>query len=243
MLRIFCRTRVFLFSCFVIAFILLITFAFSINFIYPSFWPFSMDFYSELKEKMKGLPKEKVDRLKLLLVKKYGLKSCPPNFELVLRGIPVSNKPTRSGSGVSVIAMMAAPFPCPHGKCIMCPGGPDSVFGDVPQSYTGKEPATMRGIRNKYDPYLQVFNRLEQYVVLGHEINKIELIIMGGTFPSFPKKYQDDFVAYSLKAMNDFSKLFFTKNKFNIKKFKKFFYLPGPVGDPLRTKKIHQKLK
>jgi len=212
-----------------------------------------MDIYQELIEniKKKKFSARQLSALKRELCKKYNVVKPPTNFEILLhaqeKDLPkvqskLMTKPVRTISGVSPIAIMTQPFKCPHGKCLMCPGGPDSVFGDVPQSYTGKEPATMRGIRNKFDAYLQVFNRLEQYVVLGHAIDKIELIIMGGTFPSFPKKYQDEFVTYSLKAMNDFSQLFFAKKKFNIKKFKKFFYLPGPVGDPLRTKKIHEKL-
>ena len=103
----------------------------------------------------------------------------------------------------------------------MCPGGPASPFGDIPQSYTGKEPATMRAIRNEYDPYMQVMNRLEHYVVMGQNPEKVELIIMGGTFPSFNKKYQKNFVKYCFKAMNDFSDKFYIKNKLSMTKFKK----------------------
>jgi len=159
----------------------------------------------------------------------------------------IQTKPTRSLSGVSVVAIMTKPFRCPHvksglGPCIMCPGGIESYFGDVPQSYTGREPATMRGIRNKYDSYLQVMNRLEQYILLGVIPDKIELIIMGGTFPSVNKRYQEEFVKYAFKAMNDFSKLFFKNGVFNFSKFKKFFELPGSVGDKQRTKNIHEKL-
>lgn len=212
-----------------------------------------MDIYQELIQNLRkeSFSDKQFSQLKRDLCKKYQIKKPPTNFEILLHAKEsdlkkikkqLLTKPTRSISGVSPIAIMTQPFKCPHGKCLMCPGGPDSFFGDVPQSYTGKEPATMRGIRNKYDPYLQIFNRLEQYIVLGHSIDKIELIVMGGTFPSFPKKYQEEFITYSLKAMNDFSKIFFIKSKFNITKFKKFFHLPGPVGDPLRTKKIHQKL-
>jgi len=213
-----------------------------------------MNIFTELIQALKtqDLTDRQFSQLKRNLCKKYKIHKPPTNFEILLHAKEsdlkkiqnkLITKPTRTISGVSPIAIMTKPFKCPHGKCLMCPGGPGSHFGDVPQSYTGKEPATMRGIRNKYDPYLQVFNRLEQYIVLGHDINKIELIIMGGTFPSFPKKYQDQFVTYAFKAMNDFSKLFFQKNRFNINKFKKFFYLPGPVGDPERTKKIHKKLE
>jgi elongator complex protein 3 len=100
----------------------------------------------------------------------------------------------------------------------------------------------MRGIRNKYDSYLQVFNRLEQYIVMGHVPEKVELIVMGGTFPSFPKTYRNSFVKYAFKAMNDFSGLFYKKGEFDIDKFKKFFELPGEVGDPKRVANIHRKL-
>ena len=153
-------------------------------------------------------------------------------------------KPTRSISGIAPIAVMTKPIPCPHGRCIYCPGGPKSRYGDVPQSYTGGEPATMRGIRNHFDAYLQIFNRLEQYVLLGHNFDKVELIVMGGTFPSFPLDYQEEFIKYSFKAMNDFSKLFFKKDgDFNYKKFKEFYELPTDnFEDKERTKRIHKKL-
>jgi elongator complex protein 3 len=156
-------------------------------------------------------------------------------------------KPVRTASGVAPLAVMTKPFACPHvkkgiGPCIMCPGGPGSSFGDTPQSYTGNEPAAQRAIRAKYDAYTQVFNRLEQYIVLGHLPEKVELIIMGGTFPSCQKKYQKDFVTSCFKAMNDFSKLFFAKETLNFEKFKDFFELPGSIKDLNRTKNIHVKV-
>jgi len=133
---------------------------------------------------------------------------CHANDKQLLKLKHLITKPTRTISGVSVVAIMTKPIKCPHGKCIPCPGGPESFFGDVPQSYTGREPATMRAIRNFYDPYLQVFNRLEQYVLMDRTPDKVELIIMGGTFPSFPKPYQEDFIKNAIQAMNDFSLLF-----------------------------------
>ncbi|RME55292.1 tRNA uridine(34) 5-carboxymethylaminomethyl modification radical SAM/GNAT enzyme Elp3 [Candidatus Woesearchaeota archaeon] len=153
----------------------------------------------------------------------------------------VKTKPTRTLSGVTPIAIMTKPMKCPHGKCTICPGGIGSVFGDIPQSYTGKEPATMRAIRNNYDPYLQVFNRLEQYILLNQTIEKVELIIMGGTFLAADKKYQEEFVAYALKAMNDFGEMFFMK-EFDFVKFKKFFELPAKLNDKQREDKVKQKI-
>lgn len=214
----------------------------------------SKNFHQEITELIiKNKPnKKQLASYKNKLCKKYKLKKIPIDINILLNAkesdIPkikkyLITKPTRTISGVAIVAIMTKPFPCPHGKCIMCPGGPDSEFGDIPQSYTGKEPATRRAIRNKFDPYLQVINRLEQYIVAGHVPDKIELIIMGGTFPSFPKRYKDDFIKYSLKAMNDFSKLFFNKNKFDFIKFKKFFELPGNINDKKRQRSIHKKLK
>ncbi|MBM3200494.1 tRNA uridine(34) 5-carboxymethylaminomethyl modification radical SAM/GNAT enzyme Elp3 [Candidatus Woesearchaeota archaeon] len=151
-------------------------------------------------------------------------------------------KPARTSSGVSVVAIMTKPMKCPHGKCVTCPGGVNSYFGDVPQSYTGREPATMRAIRNHYDPYAQVFNRLQQYVLMDRTPDKAELIIMGGTFPSFPEEYQEEFVKYSFKALNDFGKMFYNKDKLQFDKFKKFFELPGDMDDEAREKKIRDKV-
>ena len=166
---------------------------------------FNQEIISELKQKEYSA--RQLAKLKRDLSQKYKLKHIPTNIQILLNSNvedlnflkkKLLTKPTRTISGVAPVAIMTKPFPCPHaqtvGPCIMCPGGPKSEFGDVPQSYTGKEPATMRGIRNKYSAYLQVFNRLQQYLLLGHNCEKVELILMGGTFPSFPEEYQEEFV-------------------------------------------------
>lgn len=210
------------------------------------------DMYKELINTFSrgNITKDQLSRLKVKLCKKYGIKEMPTDIQILLHADPedidkigLVAKPTRTISGVAVVAVMSYPFSCKHGKCLMCPGGPASVFGDIPQSYTGKEPATMRAIRNKFDAYLQVMNRLEHYVVQGHNPEKVELIIMGGTFPSFSKRYQDKFVMSCFKAMNDFSELFYKKNRFDFLAFKRFFELPGDVGNPDRTKSIHSRLR
>jgi elongator complex protein 3 len=108
-------------------------------------------------------------------------------------------KPVRTVSGVVVIAVMAEPYPCPHGTCAYCPGGPPY---NTPQSYTGHEPAAMRGIQCGFDPHRQVRNRIEQMKAIGHTVDKAELIIMGGTFPSTPLGYQKRFVQRCLDAIN-----------------------------------------
>lgn len=192
------------------------------------------------------------NKFKIKVAKKYSYDHIPSNIEILMKTSQkdfyllrkkLSIKPVRNLSGISVIAIMCKPHKCPHGKCITCPGGVDSFFGDVPQSYTGHEPATLRAIRNDYDPYLQTFNRLEQYIASGKEIDKIELIIMGGTFPSLPRNYRDKFVAYSLKALNDFSKYFIQKNnQINMKKYKTFFEMPSNLKDEDRSKRIKKRV-
>lgn len=203
-------------------------------------------FYKELEDvlKQKQISKIELAKLKVKLCKKHRMKRVPTDIQVLLntKGIKLKSKPGRTGSGVAIVAIMTKPYKCPHGKCAYCPGGMGSVFGDVPQSYTGHEPATLRGIRNNYDPYLQIINRLEQYIVMGHIPEKIELIIMGGTFISYPKTYRDNFVKFAFKAMNDFSDVFFTDGELDIDLFKKFFEMPGDVGNPERVRRIHRRL-
>jgi elongator complex protein 3 len=108
-------------------------------------------------------------------------------------------KPTRSRSGVAVVAVMSSPAACPHGKCTFCPGGPDV---GVPQSYTGFEPSTMRAARLAYDPYRIVRTRLAQLARNGHPVSKVEAIVQGGTFPARDPAYQEWFVAGIYEACN-----------------------------------------
>ena len=206
--------------------------------------------------------KSELNKLKLGILHKYKagekIKQIPKNADIYFAASEdegqkfrelLSLKPVRTISGVAPIALMSEPYPCPHtmkgiGPCTYCPGGPGSVFGNVPQSYTGKEPSTRRAMRNNYDPYLIVFNRIEHYVAMGKVPDKAEIIIQGGTFTFFPKAYQEYFVKYALKAMNDFSRLFFdNEGNLDILKFKKFFGLPRtPVEDDARIKRTQQKL-
>ncbi|MBU0980069.1 MAG: tRNA uridine(34) 5-carboxymethylaminomethyl modification radical SAM/GNAT enzyme Elp3 [Nanoarchaeota archaeon] len=151
-------------------------------------------------------------------------------------------KPVRTGSGVAVVAVMTKPFPCPHGRCSYCPGGVESAFGDVPQSYTGHEPATLRGIRNRYDGFSQVMNRLEQYTLLGHPVGKVELIVMGGTFPSFPKRYREGFILDALHGMNTFSDMFLKNGELREKEFNSF-YEPEDFRKPERMTRLQKKYK
>jgi len=164
----------------------------------------------EIIEHLMSIPnptREDVDLLKIKVAGKYKLKKILSNAELIQSLKPnerkllplFRRKQVRTISGVTVIAVMTKPWPCPkNNPCAYCPGGP--IYG-VPQSYTGFEPAAMRGIENKFDPYLQVKNRIAQLEAIGHSVDKVEIIIMGGTFPSMPLEYQEYFVQLCLDAV------------------------------------------
>jgi elongator complex protein 3 len=149
-----------------------------------------------------------VTRLKIQAAAKYQLDHVPSNVEIISAMNPqeklrllqlLRRKNTRTISGVTVVAVMTKPQPCPQDEpCAYCPGGPTQ---GVPQSYTGHEPAAMRGIQNNYDPYQQVQSRLSQLAAIGHRVDKIELIIMGGTFPATRSEYQTRFIQRCLDAI------------------------------------------
>ncbi len=201
--------------------------------------------------------KAQIHEKKVELCKSLGRKIVPTDIEVYMNAnhtdLPLiqkylQTKPTRTSSGVTVVATMSAPGLCPHGACTFCPGGLGSFYGDTPMSYTGNEPSTMRAMRNEYDPYRIIFNRLQQYIILGQHPDKVEQIIQGGTFPSYSKQYQEDYCYYSFKAYNDFSKEFFARNaesgewEFLLEKFKAFFELPCAVGDKQRHERIKEKI-
>uniref|UniRef100_A0A803V2J9 Elongator complex protein 3 n=1 Tax=Ficedula albicollis TaxID=59894 RepID=A0A803V2J9_FICAL len=149
-----------------------------------------------------------INRLKTKTSAKYGLPAqprlvdiiaaVPPQFRKVL--LPkLKAKPIRTASGIAVVAVMCKPHRCPHinftgNICVYCPGGPDSDFEYSTQSYTGYEPTSMRAIRARYDPYLQTRHRVEQLKQLGHSVDKVEFIVMGGTFMALPEDYRDYFI-------------------------------------------------
>ncbi|MBI5002217.1 tRNA uridine(34) 5-carboxymethylaminomethyl modification radical SAM/GNAT enzyme Elp3 [Candidatus Woesearchaeota archaeon] len=215
---------------------------------------FYKDIISSLIEKTHS--KKQINQLKTKLCGKYHLKKIPTDIDIMLNASEkelktikkyLLTKPMRSRSGVTPIAVMSAPYSCPHGKCTFCPGGPGSEFGDVPQSYTGHEPSTMRAIRANYDSYIIVFNRLEQFVVSGHIPHKAEVIIQGGTLPGTPREYQINFVKDIYQALNDFGAMFFKKTKegdiiINLEKVKTFFELPGDIGREGRQERMNKKI-
>jgi elongator complex protein 3 len=124
--------------------------------------------------------------------------AVPPQHKKTL--VPkLKAKPVRTASGIAVVAVMCKPHRCPHismtgNICVYCPGGPDSDFEYSTQSYTGYEPTSMRAIRARYNPYLQTKHRVDQLKQLGHNVDKVEFIVMGGTFMSLSEEYKDYFI-------------------------------------------------
>jgi elongator complex protein 3 len=116
-------------------------------------------------------------------------------FEEILQ-----SRKIRTQSGVAVVAVLTKPSDCP-GKCLYCP-----TEKGMPKSYLSNEPAVMRAIDSKFDPYRQVQNRLYALEINGHKTDKIELIVMGGTFSYFPKSYQKKFITECFRAANEYGK-------------------------------------
>ena len=106
-------------------------------------------------------------------------------------------KPVRTISGVTPLTVVLKPRKCNHGTCIYCPGG-----DYTPQSYTDKSPAIMRALTFAFDPYKQTEARLRALKAMGHPTDKIELIILGGTFLQYPVKYQYNFIKRCFDVLN-----------------------------------------
>ncbi|XP_063633340.1 elongator complex protein 3 isoform X2 [Cydia splendana] len=149
-----------------------------------------------------------LNKMKTRISSKYGLGTSPRLVDIIA-AVPADSKsilvpklkakPIRTASGIAVVAVMCKPHRCPHinftgNICVYCPGGPDSDFEYSTQSYTGYEPTSMRAIRARYNPYLQTRHRVEQLKQLGHSVDKVEFIVMGGTFMSLPEDYRDYFI-------------------------------------------------
>ena len=106
-------------------------------------------------------------------------------------------KPRRSASGVATITVITKPWKC-GGACIYCPNDLR-----MPKSYLSDEPACQRAERNYFDPYLQVTSRLRALNQMGHVTDKIELIVLGGTWSDYPQGYQTWFMSELFRALND----------------------------------------
>ncbi len=127
------------------------------------------------------------------LREKYDLAKFNPAVVQQLR-----MKPVRTVSGVAPVTVLTKPYPCP-GQCLFCPA-------DVrmPKSYLASEPGAQRAEHNFFDPYLQTYNRMQSLFDMGHAVDKVELIVLGGTWTTYPEAYQVWFIKECFRALNDF---------------------------------------
>jgi elongator complex protein 3 len=119
--------------------------------------------------------------------------SIQPDDELLRR---IRMKPTRTISGVAPVTVLTKPYPCP-GRCVFCP-----TDARMPKSYLPGEPGAQRAEQHGFDPHEQVSARIRALATNGHPVDKIELLILGGTWSSYPREYQEWFVRRCLEAMN-----------------------------------------
>ncbi len=105
-------------------------------------------------------------------------------------------KPMRTLSGVTTVTVLTKPFPCP-GNCIFCPD-----YEEMPVSYLPDEPGAMRALFHAYDPFTQVESRIEALHEIGHPTDKIELLILGGSWTAYDHDYQTWFIKRCFDAMN-----------------------------------------
>ncbi len=174
------------------------------------------------------LNSELIDYYHFLIVNKKIQRNF--DFEKLLK-----KRAIRTMSGIAPVAVLTKAYPCP-GECAYCP-----LEKDVPVSYLSNEPAVMRAIRCNYDPYKQVILRLKALEKNGHEPNKIELIVIGGTWSYLPKKYQYYYILNCFKAVNDYKKLRKTNNSDWSESFKQ--KILSPYKQNVSLEKLRANLK
>ena len=149
-----------------------------------------------------------LERLKKLAAKQYSLNRYVSNSEIIsalepeMRGAfeeMLRVHPRRSASGIVVVTAFSAPYTCPHGTCIFCPGGPRA---GTPQSYLPDSPGMKTALGVAFDPFLQVRKCIAKYEANGHRTDKVETIVEGGTFIALPLGYQTSFVKGVYEGLN-----------------------------------------
>jgi elongator complex protein 3 len=121
--------------------------------------------------------------------------AIPPDSGLLRR---LRMKPIRTLSGVTTVTVLTKPYPCP-GECIFCP-----TDVRMPKSYLPDEPGAARALENDFDPFRQTAARLAALEAIGHPVDKIELLVLGGTWSAYPARYQEAFLQRCLDALNGF---------------------------------------
>lgn len=142
----------------------------------------------------------------------------------------IQKRRIRTMSGVAPVTVLTKPFPCP-GKCVYCP-----TDVRMPKSYLPRQPAAQRAFRQQFNPYSQVFVRLKALSMIGHEVSKVELRVIGGTWSSYPKQYQTWFLKRCLQAMNDFHEIMKNPDLEKTEKFTQKHTVKSPYGrDEINT--------
>lgn len=158
-----------------------------------------------------------------------------PEDELILSFI--QKRSVRTLSGVAPVTVLTKPYFCP-GKCIYCP-----TDLRMPKSYLPSQPAAQRAYRQSFNPYTQVFVRLKALHMAGHDISKIELRIIGGSFSAYPRSYQKWFIKRCLLAMNEYALLGEDESAFSYKSVsKKSIYGIDELSE-IRVKSLFPKKK
>ena len=152
--------------------------------------------------------REGLEKVKKRAAVRFGLNRYVSNSQVIL-ALPADERekfeemlrvhPRRSASGVVVVTAFSAPFSCPHGTCVFCPGGPRL---GTPQSYLPRSPGMKSALSVGFDPYRQVRKCLAKYEANGHDTDKVETIIEGGTFIAVPADYQAGFVKGVYDGLN-----------------------------------------
>ena len=149
-----------------------------------------------------------LEKLKKRASSEFSLNRYVTNSEIIVSLSPKARSvfegmlrvhPRRSASGIVVVTAFSAPFACPHGTCVFCPGGPRL---GTPQSYLPRSPGMRAALEARFDPCLQVRKCLSKYRANGHEVSKVETIIEGGTFIAVPLDYQASFVKGVYDGLN-----------------------------------------
>ncbi|MEM0481676.1 MAG: tRNA uridine(34) 5-carboxymethylaminomethyl modification radical SAM/GNAT enzyme Elp3 [Nitrososphaerota archaeon] len=151
-----------------------------------------------------------ISATKIILARRLDLKEIPSNAELIhalkARGAPptvlrqLRRKPVKTRSGVTIITVAIPLFNCPHGRCIYCPGGGQTGF---PQSYTGAEPVISYARSVGYSVDAQVRNYLRRLEEMGHEVDKVEIIFIGGTYTSASPEAQRSYIKAALDGLHN----------------------------------------
>jgi len=216
--------------------------------------------YQELVQKLINIPKDKLNidifvNYKRNFAKKYKMNDLPSNIsilkiyrymlnkKLIERNITLEQflkkRKIRSASGIVAVQVLTKPFRCP-GECIFCPNDPI-----MPKSYIKSEPWAMRALLNDFDPLKQVYNRLTSLTLAGHPVDKIEMIVLGGTRDVYPEKYKIDFIKWLYDAVNTFGKLKINneESKINDKSKQRFKYKLEWLQDVKYPKSLKESIK